>query len=173
MKFNTPPNWPAPPAGWTPPSGWNPPEEWAPAPEGWNFWAHDDGAEPDEPVGTDRGPSGSAQEASQWSSPYGPGAYPQSAAYGMSPMHPGPHPYQDLRSMPGWRHRSNSIIVGIVGLVFSFSLIGPFVFGPVGLVQASRAESMGVAATGGKVLGVINLIVGILVAFFFLALLGV
>ena len=41
LRFNPPPNWPAPPTGWTPPAGWQPDPSWGPAPEGWNFWVDD------------------------------------------------------------------------------------------------------------------------------------
>ena len=35
MRFNPPPNWPAPAPGWYPPPGWEPPAEWGPPPIGW------------------------------------------------------------------------------------------------------------------------------------------
>lgn len=41
MRFNSPPNWPRPPAGWTPPHGWHPEPSWGPAPPGWQFWVED------------------------------------------------------------------------------------------------------------------------------------
>ncbi|MGK7221651.1 hypothetical protein ACSNO4_02495 [Kocuria flava] len=41
MRFNTPPNWPQPPAGWVPHPGWSPDPDWGPAPEGWQFWVDD------------------------------------------------------------------------------------------------------------------------------------
>lgn len=44
MRFNPPPNWPAPPAGWTPPPGWLPDPSWGPPPEGWLIWTNDDGS---------------------------------------------------------------------------------------------------------------------------------
>lgn len=51
LKFNPPPNWPAPPAGWVPPSGWVPDPSWGPAPDGWQFWTDESGAPM--PVGFD------------------------------------------------------------------------------------------------------------------------
>lgn len=41
MRFNPPPNWPAPPPGWHPPPGWNPDPAWGPAPQGWQLWVED------------------------------------------------------------------------------------------------------------------------------------
>jgi hypothetical protein len=41
-RYNSPPNWPAPPsADWLPPDGWKPDPAWPPAPDGWNFWVED------------------------------------------------------------------------------------------------------------------------------------
>jgi hypothetical protein len=41
-RFNTPPNWPAPPSpDWLPPEGWQADAAWGPAPDGWNFWVED------------------------------------------------------------------------------------------------------------------------------------
>jgi hypothetical protein len=55
--YNSPPNWPRPPADWAPPAGWRPDPTWPPAPAGWQFWT---------PVAEDRAttmapPPGSAQ----------------------------------------------------------------------------------------------------------------
>jgi hypothetical protein len=41
VRFNPPPNWPAPPVGWTPPPAWQPDPAWGPPPEGWQVWLHD------------------------------------------------------------------------------------------------------------------------------------
>jgi hypothetical protein len=35
--YNSPPNWPAPPAGWTPPPGWAPDPSWPEPPPDWQF----------------------------------------------------------------------------------------------------------------------------------------
>lgn len=41
LRFNPPPNWPAPPEGFVPPAGWQPDPAWGPAPEGWQLWVDD------------------------------------------------------------------------------------------------------------------------------------
>jgi hypothetical protein len=41
MRFNPPPNWPAPPAGLIPPPGWEPDPAWGAPPAGWQFWLPD------------------------------------------------------------------------------------------------------------------------------------
>lgn len=41
LRFNPPPNWPAPPEGFVPPAGWQPDPSWGPAPEGWELWVDD------------------------------------------------------------------------------------------------------------------------------------
>lgn len=41
LRFNPPPNWPAPPDGFVPPAGWQPDPAWGPAPEGWQLWVDD------------------------------------------------------------------------------------------------------------------------------------
>ncbi|MBO3724169.1 hypothetical protein J5X07_03825 [Actinomyces bowdenii] len=41
LRFNPPPNWPAPPEGFQPPAGWQPDPAWGPAPEGWQLWVDD------------------------------------------------------------------------------------------------------------------------------------
>lgn len=38
MRFNPPPNWPAPPEGWVPPAGWTPDPSLPPPPPGWRLW---------------------------------------------------------------------------------------------------------------------------------------
>lgn len=43
LRFNPPPNWPAPPEGFVPPAGWQPDPAWGPAPEGWQLWVEDSG----------------------------------------------------------------------------------------------------------------------------------
>lgn len=43
-RYNSPPNWPAPPSrDWLPPEGWAPDPSWPAAPAGWNFWVEDPG----------------------------------------------------------------------------------------------------------------------------------
>ncbi|MDP9696669.1 UNVERIFIED_ORG: hypothetical protein J2X79_004252 [Arthrobacter globiformis] len=41
-RYNSPPNWPPPPAGWRPPPGWKPDPVWGPPPSGWKFWVEED-----------------------------------------------------------------------------------------------------------------------------------
>lgn len=41
LRFNPPPNWPAPPEGFVPPAGWQPDPAWGPVPEGWQLWVDD------------------------------------------------------------------------------------------------------------------------------------
>ncbi|GAA3607191.1 hypothetical protein GCM10022223_23950 [Kineosporia mesophila] len=41
MRYNPPPNWPAPPTDWTPPAGWRPDPTWPPPPEDWQLWLPD------------------------------------------------------------------------------------------------------------------------------------
>lgn len=38
MRFNPPPNWPAPPEGWRPAPGWTPDPTWPAPPLGWQLW---------------------------------------------------------------------------------------------------------------------------------------
>lgn len=41
LKFNPPPDWPAPPPGWEPPPGWQPDPCWPPLPDSWDLWVDD------------------------------------------------------------------------------------------------------------------------------------
>jgi len=41
LKFNPPPNWPAPPAGFTPEPGWTPDPSLPAPPPGWQLWVED------------------------------------------------------------------------------------------------------------------------------------
>jgi len=42
LRFNPPPNWPAPPPGFVPPPRWQPDPAWPPPPPGWRLWVPDD-----------------------------------------------------------------------------------------------------------------------------------
>ncbi|NMN98652.1 YncE family protein [Nocardiaceae bacterium YC2-7] len=42
MRYNPPPNWPAPPPGWQPDQNWQPDRSWPPAPPGWQLWVDDE-----------------------------------------------------------------------------------------------------------------------------------
>lgn len=67
----------------------------------------------------------------------------------------------------GLGHRSAATIFGVVGIF----VLG-IVFGPLALVQASKAEALGVQATAGKVLGWICVVVSILWLIFIFAALS-
>jgi hypothetical protein len=58
----------------------------------------------------------------------------------------------------GQKYRRSSIIIGIIGL-FLFGIAA----GVVAFIMARRAEAEGVKATAGKVLGVLDVIGGIIV----------
>ncbi|SKB33927.1 hypothetical protein SAMN05660473_00189 [Arthrobacter sp. 49Tsu3.1M3] len=58
----------------------------------------------------------------------------------------------------GRKYRRNSIIIGVIGL-FLFGIAA----GVVAFILAGRAEANGVKATAGKVLGVLDVIGGIMV----------
>jgi hypothetical protein len=65
----------------------------------------------------------------------------------------------------GMGHRSAATIFGVIG-IFVLGII----FGPMAIVQASKAEALGVQATAGKVLGWICVGVGIVWLIFVAAL---
>ena len=84
----------------------------------------------------------------------------------------GQQPYQqsgyqqgDYQQGPGYgpgaaqgeNHKRNSVILGVVGL-FLFGIV----LGPLAIWQASKAETLGVRSTAGKVLGWIDLAFGVL-----------
>jgi uncharacterized membrane protein (DUF485 family) len=58
----------------------------------------------------------------------------------------------------GRKYRRNSIIIGVIGL-FLFGIAA----GVVAFIMARRAEANGVKATAGKVLGVLDVLGGIIV----------
>lgn len=59
--------------------------------------------------------------------------------------------------LQGVGHRTQALVSGVIGL-FVLGLV----LGPVAIVQASRAEALGVTATAGKVLGWVGLGFGVL-----------
>lgn len=70
----------------------------------------------------------------------------------------------------GMSHSSNATLFGVLGLFF-FGVV----FGPLAISQANKAESYGVTATAGRVLGIISttlavLSVGVVVVLLFLGL---
>lgn len=78
---------------------------------------------------------------------------PQSS-YAPVPGHQGgPH----AAGAQGQKHRTTSVVLGVVGLF----LLG-IVLGPLAIWQAGKAERLGVKATAGKVLGWIALVGGVL-----------
>jgi vacuolar-type H+-ATPase subunit I/STV1 len=69
--------------------------------------------------------------------PYDPSAYPAMHAMGYSPEY-----------LAGKKVAETSLLFGILGLF----VLG-FVFGPLAIINANKAERMGFPATAGKVLG--------------------
>ncbi|MCQ9162975.1 hypothetical protein [Arthrobacter sp. STN4] len=67
------------------------------------------------------------------------------------------------QQIKGQSHRSNSLALGVIGLFF----LG-IILGPLAISQANKAESLGVPAAAGKVLGTIDLIGGALLLISFL-----
>jgi hypothetical protein len=59
IRFNPPPNWPAPPPGWVPPPLWRPSPEWPAPPSGWQLWIDDTAPAPSRAV--DLGPASPLQ----------------------------------------------------------------------------------------------------------------
>ncbi len=84
-----------------------------------------------------------------------PGGYPveQKSSGGSDPMAAA----QAHLYMQGMSHRSTATTFGVIGLF----VLG-IVFGPLALVQANKAEALGVKATAGKVLGWIGVAFAIL-----------
>lgn len=60
-------------------------------------------------------------------------------------------------SEQGRKHRTTSIVLGVIGLF----VLG-IVLGPLAVWQAGKAEKLGVKATAGKVLGWVTLVGSIL-----------
>lgn len=75
-------------------------------------------------------------------------------------QNPGHHVVQQNNSaeyMQGQQYKEKSLIFGIVGFFF----LG-FIFGPLAIINANKAEAMNHSATAGKVLGWIDTIASIL-----------
>lgn len=77
------------------------------------------------------------QPYAQQPQPYHPSAYPSMHAMGYSPEY-----------VEGKKVAETSLLFGILGLF----VLG-FVFGPLAIINANKAERMGFPATAGKVLG--------------------
>ncbi|MFJ3958852.1 hypothetical protein [Arthrobacter sp. NPDC090010] len=91
----------------------------------------------------------------------------QDAAY-LARLRAGQLPVEEQAAyLQGVNHRSQAALFGVIGLF----VLG-VVFGPLALVQANRAEALGVAATAGKVLGWICVALAILGVIVFMAMLG-
>ncbi|GEO94734.1 DUF4190 domain-containing protein [Kocuria turfanensis] len=82
-------------------------------------------------------------------------------------QYPGYSPLPHPMAMQGMSHKSNAVVLGVIGLF----VLG-IVLGPLAISQASKAQSMGVPATAGKVLGWIDLAFGLLGLLWFLAVIG-
>ena len=110
LRFNPPPNWPAPPEGFEPPAGWQPDPAWGPAPEGWQIWVDDSAASsasaasaagaaaeadpawaPTQAVST--APTASLSTASPVADPTGMSASAPSGDYASAPATAGGSPY--------------------------------------------------------------------------------
>lgn len=64
--------------------------------------------------------------------------------------------------LQGMNHRSTATIYGVIGLF----ILG-ILFGPLALIQANKAEALGVKATAGRILGWTGIIFAILWLIFF------
>lgn len=96
MRYNPPPNWPAPPPGWTPRPGWEPSPEWGPEPPGWPLWVD----EPPLSAATYDPPPAYADPGYVHQP-----AYPQQVGYGVAPP-------QQRRTGALW-----AAIIGVVAVV--------------------------------------------------------
>lgn len=92
---------------------------------------------------------------------YDPNQYPPAPQYAQPPQYAGYPPYQQQGYPPGYlqgqKHKETSLIFGIIGLF----VLG-FVFGPLAIINANKAEALGHQATAGKVLGWVDSIMSIL-----------
>jgi hypothetical protein len=73
------------------------------------------------------------------------------------PAYPSVQQNNSLEFMQGTKYKEKSLIFGFVG----FFILG-IVFGPLAIMNASKAEAMHHSATLGKVLGWVDTIAGIL-----------
>ena len=72
--------------------------------------------------------------------------------------------HNDLLTRTGQGHRSTAWILAVIGL-FVFGII----LGPIAMIVANKAESYGVPAPGGKILGLIDTIFGVLIILFYVS----
>lgn len=101
LRFNPPPNWPAPPEGFNPSPGWQPDPEWGPAPEGWPLWVEDS-----VPGGT--GPTSAPQAASGADPAWAP---TQAVSTGLTGQSPVADPTGQSASAPSGDYASSQPIV--------------------------------------------------------------
>lgn len=121
MRYNPPPNWPAPPPGWTPQPGWEPNPAWGPEPPGWPLWV-------DEAPRVDETPAYSPEPPPAYANP-NPGhphvSYtpPYQPPYG--PMQYGPIPYGPIppRRRTGALWFAGIAVVAVIGVVVAVLLM--------------------------------------------------
>lgn len=83
------------------------------------------------------------------------------------PQGPPTQTMQSREMFDGQKAAQTSLIFGIIGLF----LLG-IVFGPLAIVNAKKAEKLNIPATGGKVLGWIDTIFGIIGIIVFIVMIG-
>ena len=72
--------------------------------------------------------------------------------------------HNDLLLRTGRGHRSTAWILAVIGL-FVFGIV----LGPIAMILANKAESYGVPAPGGKILGLIDTIFGLIIIVIYLS----
>lgn len=83
------------------------------------------------------------------------------------PQGPPTQTMQSREMFDGQKAAQSSLIFGIIGLFF----LG-IVFGPLAIVNANKAEKLNIPATGGKILGWIDTIFGIIGIIVFIVVIG-
>ena len=69
----------------------------------------------------------------------------------------------EIQKNTGESNATASLVLGIIGAVFGFTGLIPFVLGIIGIVQSNKAKKMGCnnsSATAGFILSLISVIVG-------------
>lgn len=102
LRFNPPPNWPAPPEGFNPSPGWQPDPEWGPAPEGWPLWVED--SVPGETIGPTSAPQAASGADPAW-------APTQAVSTGPTGQSPVADPTGQSASAPSGDYASSGPIV--------------------------------------------------------------
>jgi len=153
LRFNPPPEWPAPPEGFVPPAGWQPDPSWPSAPPGWQLWVDDDLTTAEGTLSGDQ-PAAIGQPAGPVFAPVA-----QTATPAYPPAYAGyPGPVQ-AQGTSGWAIAA--LICGIVGA----SVLG-LIFGFVALskIRKSGLRGKGLAIAGISVSGIWILVVALGVA---------